>query len=175
MLRERLPRAELLRRLELLYRPYHRTLLELLEAKRRQFGFAVLLCAHSMPSRGRSGHTDTGATRADLVPGSRGRTSAANRVLDEVDQAGRAAGFSIRHDDPYRGGHSTRFYGRPAEHLHAIQVELSRALYLDEDRCRLQPEGLARVQEFAQDLVERLGQLELPRWRGARPSASKST
>jgi N-formylglutamate deformylase len=74
-----LSRRELTRRLDLVYRPYHRTLRELLERKRRQFGFAILLCAHSMPSFGRAGHGDTGKPRADVVPGTRGGSALPQR------------------------------------------------------------------------------------------------
>ena len=74
-------RSEYERRLETIYRPYHRTLRELLQRKREQFGYAILLCGHSMPSRGRAGHADPGRQRADIVPGSRGKTTACQAVI----------------------------------------------------------------------------------------------
>ena len=80
-LTQTLPQAELQRRLETFYRPYHRQLQALLDAKRERFGYVVLLAAHSMPGRGRRGHRDTGRTRADVVPGSRGFSSAAEAIV----------------------------------------------------------------------------------------------
>ncbi len=127
-----LPQAELERRLDTYYRPYHRALADLLERKRARFGFAILLAAHSMPSVGRAGHGDPQATRADVVPGTRGRTTSAARFIDAVDAHARAAGLSIAHDDPYQGGYTTQHYGRPDRHVHVVQVELARRLYMDE-------------------------------------------
>ena len=127
-----LPRAELERRLDLYYRPYHRTIAQVLERKRARFGYAILLAAHSMPSVGRAGHGDPQAVRADVVPGTRGRTSAAACFIDAVDAQARAAGLSVAHDDPYQGGYTTQHYGRPDVHVHVVQVELARRLYMDE-------------------------------------------
>jgi N-formylglutamate amidohydrolase len=152
----RLSRAELTRRLEQVYRPYHRALQALLARKVARFGFAVLLCAHSMPSRGRGGHPDSDAYRADLVPGTRGRTSAAGLVIDRVDAHGRALKWTIRHDDPYRGGFSTAHYGKPADGVHAVQIEISRRRYMDESTLRIDPQGFAAVRDFARTLVARL-------------------
>ncbi|MBM4359712.1 MAG: N-formylglutamate amidohydrolase [Deltaproteobacteria bacterium] len=157
VLRERMPRAELDRRLERFWRPYHATLGTLLEQKRRQFGFAVLICAHSMPTpRTRGLRSLMPGTVADVVPGTRGRTSAAARWIDAVDGVARAHGFGVEHDVPYRGGFSTGHYGRPAEGVHAVQVEVARRLYMDEEALELVAAGAARLTAFAGALVERL-------------------
>ncbi|HEX3596113.1 MAG TPA: N-formylglutamate amidohydrolase [Polyangiaceae bacterium] len=152
---------ELERRLELIYRPYHRTLASLIEAKRARFGHAVLLCAHSMPSLGRLGHSDAGRERADVVPGSRGRTTAAASVIDSPDVLARETGWTVSHDDPYRGGHSTVHYGRPAAGVHAVQVELARRLYMDERTLEKKSNDFEKVQSFCDALVARLGALAL--------------
>jgi N-formylglutamate deformylase len=152
---------ELERRLDLIYRPYHSKLASLIEAKRARFGYAVLLCAHSMPSLGRLGHSDAGRERADVVPGSRGRTTAAAPVIDAPDALARAIGWSVSHDDPYRGGHSTVHYGRPSARVHAVQVELSRRLYMDERVLEKKRSDFEKVQGFCDALVARLGQLAL--------------
>lgn len=156
-----LPRRELERRLERYYRPYHARLAELLEERKREFGFAILLCAHSMPSRGRAGHRDAGRTRADVVPGSRGQTSASRTVIDCVDRVARDSGFSVAHDDPYRGGFSTGHYGRPAEDLHAIQIEIARSRYMDETSLAKKSSEFNKMRDFARSLTARLSALEL--------------
>lgn len=157
VLAERLSRRELERRLDLVYRPYHRTLQALLDRKLARFGVAVLLCAHSMPTPpGRPGPTEMGAYRADLVPGTRGRTSAAGVVIDRVDAHGRRQGWTVRHDDPYRGGFSTAHYGQPAKGVHAVQIEIARRRYMDEPTLRIDPHGFASVREFARTLAARL-------------------
>jgi N-formylglutamate amidohydrolase len=156
-----LPHAELERRLALIYRPYHATLRRLLEAKRKRFGFAVLLCGHSMPSRGRPSHSDPGHERADVVPGSRGRTSAAPAVIELAECFAREQGWSVAHDDPYRGGFSTEHYGRPGEGVHALQVELARRLYMNEAELTKKPRAFEETRAACRTLVARLGELEL--------------
>jgi N-formylglutamate amidohydrolase len=156
VLTRRLPQTELERRLNAVYRPYHEALSILLARKRRRFGFVVLLCAHSMPSLTRRGHADSPGNRADIVPGTRGRTTAAPAVIDLVDWHARSYGFTVRHDDPYRGGFSTGFYGKPANTTHAIQVEISRRLYMDETSHRRDAQGFRVVREFARSLVAQL-------------------
>jgi N-formylglutamate amidohydrolase len=170
-LSERLPRRELERRLNVVYRPYHDALERLLERKRARFGFAVLLCAHSMPTEPRPGNgpavvpnvrwprlamTAGPGRLADLVPGSRGRTSAAGVVIDRVEAHGLAHGFSIRHDDPYRGGFATAHYGQPVRGIHAVQIEIARRCYMDETTFRIDPQGFRAVREFARSLATRL-------------------
>lgn len=127
-----LSRAELERRLDAYYRPYHRAIATVLERKREKFGYAILLAAHSMPSVGRAGHGDPNAMRADVVPGTRGRTSASRNVIDVVDAHARSAQMTVAHDDPYQGGYTTQHYGRPDLKVHVVQVELARRLYMDE-------------------------------------------
>ncbi len=159
ILSRRLRREELERRLDKVYRPYHAAVASVLERKRARFGRAILLCGHSMPSHGRRGHVDVGAGRADVVPGTRARTTARSDVIDHVEAAAVERGFSVKHDDPYKGGFSTGHYGRPAEGFDAIQIELARRLYLDETRLSLVPEGVARARAYVKAVAERLGDL----------------
>jgi N-formylglutamate amidohydrolase len=160
-LSRRLSVLELQERLDLVWRPYHRELAAMVDQKRARFGIAVVLAAHSMPSidRGvrRDGH-DVVRGRADVVPGTRGRRSAAARFIDGVEEHAVSHGWSVRHDDPYAGGFTTQHYGRPQESVHAVQVELSRRLYLDELTLRPLPHFNA-VRAWCRTLVRRLGQL----------------
>ena len=155
ILAERLPRRELERRLDLVYRPYHRALTAILERKRARFGFAILLAAHSMPSTGRRENGQP-VRRADLVPGTRGRTTAAAPIIDRVEAHARALGWTVRHDDPYRGGFSTAHYGRPDHGMHAVQIEIARRLYMDEASLRIDATGFKTVRQFGRSLVARL-------------------
>jgi N-formylglutamate amidohydrolase len=151
----------LLDRLSRYYVPYHAALRQTLTDLRERFGFAILVAGHSMPSLGRSMHTDPGSRRADVVPGTCGRTSADARVIDLVDAHFRAEGLSVRHDDPYRGGFSTGHYGRPREGWHAIQIELNRALYVDERSCTIKQPEFERLQQVLDALIAKLCALDL--------------
>ncbi len=160
ILRQPLSYARLNARLKAYYMPYHEALAQTLSAMRAREGYAILLAAHSMPSSGRALHKDRGARRADVVPGTRGRTSASKRVIDLVDAHFREAGLSVRHDDPYQGGHTTAFYGRPRDGFHAIQIELNRALYVDEASCEPKPAEQKALVAVLDELVRKLGALD---------------
>ncbi|MBW2456504.1 MAG: N-formylglutamate amidohydrolase [Deltaproteobacteria bacterium] len=155
--KDRLPQAELERRLDAYHRPYHEAVRHELDAKRDRFGFAVMLCAHSMPTPRalpRRGATPDPPT--DLVPGTRGGSSAGYEWIELVDRCGRDQGYSVKHDDPYRGGFSTAHYGRPDEHFHVLQLEIARRLYMDEGTLAPDPTGFERVAALADLLVARL-------------------
>ncbi|MFO0683288.1 MAG: N-formylglutamate amidohydrolase [Sandaracinus sp.] len=156
-LREPITYAELERRLALYHAPYHAALEAEIARKKARFGRAIVVAGHSMPSTGKGGREK----RADVVPGSRGRTSASARVIERVEQHFLAAGLTVKHDDPYRGGWSTQRYGHPSEGVHAIQIELSRALYADEATGAPIAEGVARVERVLGGLLDALGALEL--------------
>ena len=154
-----LTRDEYRWRVETLHRPYHEQLRSLLDQKIARFGYVILLCAHSMPSVGRMGHADAGTHRADVVPGSRGRTSAHPRIIDAVEVVARSFGRTVEHDRPYRGGYATTHYGRPATRCHAIQIELARRLYLDEARLARIPAGMVSTRKLCRAFVARLASL----------------
>lgn len=154
-----LPVAEQVRRRDLCYRPYHDALNALLDELRQEFGFAILLCAHSMPSRGKPGTPDAGRARADVVPGTRGKTTCSELVTKVPERLASQFGWSLRHDHPYRGGYTTAHYGRPAQGWHAIQVEISRGLYMNEATL-VRSEGAVHARSFCAELVSALTRIE---------------
>lgn len=124
--------ADFARRIARYHTPYYRALQTLLERRRRRFGFAILLDAHSMPS----------SVGVDLVAGTLDGAACddaiARRALAALaPEAGGGPHIVVRRDDPYRGGELVRRFGRPREGLHALQLEVSRALYMDEVSLRL--------------------------------------
>lgn len=158
LLRSPLSREALEQRLRLYHAPYHDCLAAQLARLQGEFGFVLLVAAHSMPSAIRRGGRDI-ERRADIVPGSLGRTSAHPALIDLVDRHFRAAGLSVRHDEPYRGGYTTAHYGRPRQGQHAIQIELNRALYMDEATCRPKPDHFEQLQRLLAGLLVSLGAL----------------
>src|SRR3954469_17180931 len=112
-------------RLEQLYRPYHQALAGLMEETPGRFGVAVLIDWHSMPSA---------LSVPDIVLGDRYGASAAPALTAHAEAAFLREGFSVAHNTPYAGGHTTVLYGKVAANCHALQIEINRALYLDEDR-----------------------------------------
>ena len=128
---ERLPVAEAMRRIDVLYKPYHRALRRLMLRAQRAFGTAVLVDCHSMPST--SGNKEE-RPRADIVLGDRYGTSCTPAVTATLEAAFHALGYTVSRNKPYAGGFITEHYGNPATGLHAVQIEMNRALYMDERR-----------------------------------------
>jgi N-formylglutamate amidohydrolase len=144
----RLPVEEAIGRIEKLYKPYHARLAELLARAQRNFGVAVLVDCHSMPS----GAIHSGAASAGLIPvsprvasggaeakrkldfviGDRHGTSCASVLVEVVESELSRCGYFVQRNKPYAGGFITEHYGVPASHCHAMQIEVSRALYMDE-------------------------------------------
>jgi len=127
--RGRLSVEEALRRIEWLYKPYHRALRHLVHRTGRLFGHAVLIDCHSMPSTSLSRED---AAKADIVLGDRYGTSCSSGLTDLVETALRGCGYVVVRNKPYAGGFITEHYGEPALGRHALQIEINRSLYMDE-------------------------------------------
>ncbi len=144
--RERLSVDDGLARIEALYKPYHRALRRLINKAHQAFGTVVVVDCHSMPSIGVSRDEPR---RPDVVIGDRYGTSCASLLPDMVEQTMSALGYSVGRNKPYAGGFITEHYGNPASGLHAIQLELNRAIYMDERRRERGPRFAQLVADFA--------------------------
>ncbi|ESX94091.1 MULTISPECIES: N-formylglutamate amidohydrolase [unclassified Mesorhizobium] len=125
----RLPLAEAVQRIEAVYKPYHETLKRLLTRTHARFGYAVLIDCHSMPASIRVG--DSGL-RPDFIVGDRFGISATAALTETAIGLLIGMGYTVAHNKPYAGGFITEHYGRPARHLHALQIEVNRGLYMNE-------------------------------------------
>src|SRR6201985_3318103 len=137
---ERIAVDDALARIEQLYKPYHRALRRLINKAHRAFGTVIVVDCHSMPSVGVSREEPR---RPDVVIGDRYGTSCAPVLADTVEETMRRLGYSVGRNKPYAGGFITEHYGNPASGLHTVQLELNRAVYMDERRR-------ARGDRFAQ-------------------------
>lgn len=126
--------ADVATRINVYYRPYHRALRRLIEATRERFGHCLLVDCHSMPSVGGPMDRDPGSNRVDIVLGDGFGTSCAPAITDRVEQMFTAFGYRVSRNMPYSGGYTTVHYGRPEANVHALQIEINRALYMDESR-----------------------------------------
>ena len=144
-----------------LHAAYHDAIARALGRARERFGHAILLDGHSMPSRGRLGHKDPGRARAQVVPGDRDGASCAAALTAHVTRHFEAAGLSVAANDPYKGGYITAHHGRPADRIHAIQVELRRDLYMDEDAYSITQPGFDRLRGLIDGLVASLRSVKL--------------
>jgi N-formylglutamate amidohydrolase len=128
--RQKLAADEASDRLAVFYRPYHAALAQLADETKARFGSAVVIDCHSMPSA---------AAVPDIVLGDRYGVSAASVLIRAAESAFESQGFSVARNVPYAGGYTTQLHGRPGRGSHALQIEINRALYMDEDTIRPAP------------------------------------
>lgn len=130
--REKLLFAEAERRIAALWRPFHETLAALIDGTVSLYGYALLIDCHSMPSQGQPQRSALKAP--DFVLGDAHGSACSPRVTRLVERTLSDAGYVVRRNDPYAGGYITRHYGRPRARVHALQIEIARELYMDENR-----------------------------------------
>jgi len=173
--RGKLDFAEVGQRLNKVYFPYHHCLARMLEDCQRVFGHCLLIDCHSMPSssgpasNGRGGGEDGGhgnvrpsptggQRRADIVLGDRFGTACAPELIDCVHDVLSALGFAVQRINPYAGGFTTYHYGRPGAGVHALQIEINRRLFMDEEQVVPAP-GMARMEAAMTAVIEALCRL----------------
>ncbi len=162
----RIPVDDALQRIESLYKPYHRALRKLVTRVHRDFGAAILIDCHSMPSA--TGRDDR--PRADIVLGDRYGTSCTGTVMEVVESTLRSQGYTVSRNKPYAGGFITEHYGNPSLGLHTVQLELNRALYMNE-RSFTPTASFDRVAGDLEWLSDRLADIPLDELRPYRAAA----
>src|SRR6185312_4864619 len=145
--------AEAEQRIDALYQPYHTALRRLVEATQAQFGGCLLIDCHSMPSA--AGAVD-GRDGADIVLGDCHGAACGERVVEAARHFLAERGFAVALNAPYAGGFTTGHYGHPRRGRHALQIEINRALYMDERNYRRKPAFDRLALEMA-GLIETLG------------------
>lgn len=140
-------------RIETIYKPYHEQLKRLLSRTHAAFGHAVLIDCHSMPASVRLG--DSGV-RPDFIVGDRFGVACAPALSQAAIDILSSLGYTVAHNKPYAGGFITEHYGRPARGLHALQIEVNRGLYMDEQTLQ-KTDGFATlagdIARFVADIV----------------------
>lgn len=132
----KLPMAEARARIRDWWHPYHDGLQRLLDESRELFGQAILIDVHSMPHEAMDQIAHRAGRRPEIVIGDRYGAAAAAAIADCVEEAFRAQGFRVARNTPFAGAYIAQTYGRPAIGQHAVQIEMDRALYMDERAIR---------------------------------------
>jgi N-formylglutamate amidohydrolase len=146
--------AEARQRVEAVHAPYHAALRGLIEKARERHGVAVLVDWHSMPSA-------AACSGCDVVLGDRFGGACAPGVARTVERAFAELGYRVTRNTPYAGGYTTEHYGRPARGVHALQIEVNRALYVDEISLELST-GFPRLKANLEALFRILSEID---WR----------
>ena len=158
--KDKLSFSEAERRVAALYHPYHNALSDLLSGSMKQFGCAVLIDCHSMPSLG-APQISADRRSADIILGDRYGTSCAPVISQTIEEVLRGQGYQVVRNSPYAGGYITDCYGRPGNGQHAVQIEINRSLYMDENLVT-PSEGFGRVKGHMSGLIAALSRCLTP-------------
>src|SRR5919106_1172155 len=128
-----LPRADVERRIERCWRPYHATVQRALDQAHARFGAVWHVNCHSMRAHG-TARDEEGARQArpDMVLGDRDGTTCDPTYLELVQGVLAGFGYQVAINRPYKGQELIRRYADPAKNRHSLQIEVNRALYMDE-------------------------------------------
>jgi N-formylglutamate amidohydrolase len=153
----RITRAEADARLAQAWHPYHNALRGLLDDASARFGRAVLIDGHSMPHEAIEAHARPGQPRPEVVLGDRFGAAAGREVVDRIEAAFEGAGLRVARNAPFAGAYIAQAYGRPSRNVHVVQVEIDRALYMDEARIERRPDFAAFRDLIGQVVAEITG------------------
>jgi len=131
--------AEANERLRHYYHPYHATLDHLITEQQKRHGISILFDFHSMPKDAISAGPHSKAPAPDIVLGDRFGAACDRWIIDATEDLFNAAGFKVARNTPFAGGYITQTYGQPRKAKHAVQIEINRALYMDEQQIRPLP------------------------------------
>ena len=131
--------AEAEQRIAAHWHPYHAELATLVDGARARFGSAILFDCHSMPHDALATAPVVWGRRPDVILGDRFGAACDRWLIDAATEIFTAAGFVVARNAPFAGGYITQAYGRPRMGVHALQIEIDRALYMDEARVERLP------------------------------------
>lgn len=121
--------AEISRRLKAYYWPYYKKTEALLEARKARFGRALLWDAHAIrafvPTIRKERFPDT-------ILGNNNETTAHPGLIAAALEGLSSGSYQVYHNDPFKGGHITRYFGKPQNNIHALQLEMNKILYMDD-------------------------------------------
>jgi len=128
----KIPMSDAQDRIAKYYTPYHDCLADVLSRQKTVHGMAVLIDCHSMPQGALDNAPLVRRRLPDIILGDRFGVTSDRWLLDAACEIFEAAGFVVARNAPFSGGYITQNYGRPRRSIHAFQIEINRALYMDE-------------------------------------------
>ena len=160
----KLSMAQARARIDEYWHPYHHRLTQLMNDTNSTFGRAVLVDFHSMPHEAVQSVTHSGFARPEVVLGDRFGAAADGGIVDRIETVFLEAGLRVSRNAPFAGAYITQAYGRPSRGHHAVQVEIDRALYMNEQYVR--PNGnfdsFRKLMEQIVAQIADVGRHELP-------------
>ena len=157
---EKLHLSDALNRVNNYYLPYHNSLEKLITITKENFGCCTLIDCHSMPPNKIGNGGRNNKSPADIVLGDNHGRSANKVLVNEIMGFFVSQGLSVKINDPYPGGYTTSNYGKPQTGVQAIQIEINRALYMDEKSMK-RNEGFLETKNIMDRLVSHLSKLTI--------------
>ncbi len=148
---------EIERRKELYFRPYYNQLQKLLDEVKKEFGQVLLWDCHSIRQVVK---TIQDEKFPDLILGDADATSASPGLIETALSIFEHSEYTITHNHPFKGGNITRSFGKPAENQHALQLEMTKVMYMDDTETNYDPSRAEKMQTQLIKVFEALiGQL----------------
>jgi N-formylglutamate deformylase len=163
--------AEIRARIERYHTPYHNVLEEACTRAHRKFGMVWHVNCHSMPSQ-RTGTGKKGGHCADFVLGDRDGTTCEPELTDFVARILRGCGYTVRINEIYKGVEIVKRQGRPGEGRHSLQIEVDRALYMDQKTLE-KTSNFRQLQDDIAHLIEALATFASARLDDGRRAAAE--
>lgn len=149
---------EVKRRVKKYYLPYHQMIEQLLEEKKKKFGKVLLWDCHSIRQ---SVPTIQAAKFPDLILGDADGTSASAGLIETTLSVLDHSNYSVNHNHPFKGGYITRYFGKPSENQHALQLEMAKVNYMDDRENHYDDVRAGKMRELLkkvfENLIEQLG------------------
>ena len=124
---------EINRRLEHYYWPYYQKLNELIAERKNEFGKVLLWDAHSIRQ---SVPTIQKELFPNMILGDNDEKTAHSSLIQTALKNLKSGAYQVNHNHPFKGGHITRYFGQPENNLHALQLEMSKILYMDDTETK---------------------------------------
>ncbi|MFK8037098.1 MAG: N-formylglutamate amidohydrolase [Crocinitomicaceae bacterium] len=145
--------AEIERRLDNYYWPYYNKVQALLDARKAEFGKVLLWDAHSIR---RLVPTIQKNPFPDMILGNDNGKTASSGIIDMAFSALKKGLYQINHNSPFKGGHITRYFGKPDESQHALQLEMNKILYMDDAEMKYDAVRASKVKSVLKPVFEQL-------------------
>ncbi|MCH9844093.1 MAG: N-formylglutamate amidohydrolase [Alphaproteobacteria bacterium] len=128
--------SDIQHRIENYWQPYHHLLERLYRKLYRQFNYVLHLNCHSMPSSalGSSDIASDIASNIDIILGDGYGQTSHPAINDFLQESFTKQDFKVRMNVPYSGGYIVQNYANPNNACYAVQIEINRALYMDEQK-----------------------------------------
>jgi N-formylglutamate deformylase len=132
-LRKEVDQAEVRTRLEHYYQPYHNRIQELLDDLKAEFGRVLLWDCHSIRQIVKTIQPEK---FPDLILGDADGTSASPGIIETALGVLDHGAYGVSHNHPFKGGTITRYFGRPSDNQHALQLEMTKVNYMDDSEMQ---------------------------------------